>query len=414
VKPFENHEQWNAVKEVCLRLSGAGYQALLAGGCVRDLIMGREPNDFDVASSATPDQVEALYPNAVTVGKAFGVTILPFKDFQVEVATFREDLAYKDGRRPEGVKFSDAKADAQRRDFTVNALFMNPLTNEIVDYVGGRKDIDRKLLRTVGEPNHRFDEDKLRLLRAVRFSAQLDFEIEQATLEAIVERAGEVEVVSRERVRDELLKLLRTPGRLTGLTGLLTTGLLSGAFPDSAPFILEEETNWLKRFEALDGRASDSVLLSLFLIPVFKRTGETDFRDRHLKALKLDSALNLEIVYLLKNLEVALEPSKSRRGSLAETLIDPKGAHLLEFANVIEESETEKRVEKNREPLIEEILATAKKNANAFLNGADLKANGFEAGPKMGEVLHEAKLLQFEGALASREAALQWLKTQKK
>ena len=164
---------------MCAALHGAGFQALLAGGSVRDLLMKRAPHDFDIATDATPDEVASLFPQALTVGRQFGVTILPFQvgdeAFQIEVATFREDLEYKDGRRPEGVKFSTAKADAQRRDFTVNALFMDPLTGVISDFVDGQKDIRSRILRTVGVPHERFNEDKLRLLRAVRFSAQLDF-----------------------------------------------------------------------------------------------------------------------------------------------------------------------------------------------------------------------------------------------
>ncbi|HVK62705.1 MAG TPA: CCA tRNA nucleotidyltransferase [Bdellovibrionales bacterium] len=411
VKPFENHEQWNAVKEVCLRLNEAGFEALLAGGCVRDMIMGREPNDFDVATSATPDQVEALFPKSVGVGKAFGVMILPFEGFQVEVATFREDLEYKDGRRPEGVRFSTAQADSKRRDFTVNALFFDPLKNQVIDYIDGQKDIQRKLLRTVGLANHRFDEDKLRLLRAVRFAAQLDFDIEHETLQAVIERSSEVGVVSRERIRDELLKLLHTPKRLKGLMLLLSTGLLSGAFPESAPFILEEETNWLKRFEFVKPSESDAVLLALFFYPVFKRTGEQDFKNRHLKTLKLDTAISNEIVHLLNNVESVLKPSEIRKGELAETLFDAKSTHLKEFGDVL--AKTENAVESDRVQWIETVTQTAAPYREAFLNGADLKAIGMQPGPRMGEILREAQLLQYEGILTSRDAALNWLGQQK-
>ena len=218
---LEEHSQWNAVKEVCSRLRDAGFEALLAGGCVRDLIMHREPNDFDVATDATPDQIESLFPKCLLVGKAFGVIILPFDGFQIEVATFREDLQYKDGRRPEGVKFSTPKADAQRRDFTINALFYDPIKREIIDFIDGQADIKAKILRTVGDPNHRFDEDKLRLLRAIRFAAQLDFRIEDGTLRAVETHAKDVSVVSHERIRDELIKLLKSPNRNIGLELLL-------------------------------------------------------------------------------------------------------------------------------------------------------------------------------------------------
>ncbi|MES2964533.1 MAG: CCA tRNA nucleotidyltransferase, partial [Bdellovibrionota bacterium] len=150
---------------MCRTLRSAGFTALLAGGCVRDMLMSREPNDFDVATDATPDQVETLFPRAVAVGKAFGVIVLPQDGFDIEVATFREDLEYKDGRRPEGVKFSSPELDAKRRDFTVNALFLEPESGKISDFVGGQNDLTARILRTVGEPDRRFTEDKLRLLR---------------------------------------------------------------------------------------------------------------------------------------------------------------------------------------------------------------------------------------------------------
>ncbi|MES2855979.1 MAG: CCA tRNA nucleotidyltransferase [Bdellovibrionota bacterium] len=416
VNAFEDHEHWNAVKEVCSRLGGAGYQALLAGGSVRDLLMNRAPNDFDIATDATPDQVESLFPRSIAVGKAFGVIVLPFtgpnSGFQIEVATFREDLEYKDGRRPDGVKFSDAREDAKRRDFTVNALFFDPLKKQVIDYVEGRKDIDAKILRTVGNPNHRFDEDKLRLLRAVRFAAQLDFSIEPNTLQAIIDRADDVGAVSKERIRDEVLKLLKTPSRVTGLSLLLSTGLLSSSVPESAPFILKHETSWITQFEVLSGaKLSDAVLLSLFFLPVFQETGEADFRDRHLKSLRLDNSLSNEIVFLLKHLKAALAPSKVRRGEMAKTLLDVKGKHLIELADWVEKSAPEGlEIESDRGHWLNEVMTTAQKQPNAFLNGSDVKAHGIDAGPKMGEVLNEAHLLQLEGNLKTREEALAWLK----
>lgn len=415
MRAFENHIHWSAVKEVCRTLRSQGFKALLAGGCVRDMLMSRDPNDFDVATDATPDQVEALFPRAVAVGKAFGVIVLPQDGFDIEVATFREDLDYKDGRRPEGVKFSTPEADAKRRDFTVNALFLEPESGDVLDYVGGQKDLSARLLRTVGEPDRRFAEDKLRLMRAVRFVAQLDFELEPATHEAIVRLAPEISVVSRERIRDELEKLLKVPGRVKGLSLLLSTGLLSAALPDSSPFIWGEEAEWLARFETIGSRKLQlSTLFSLFLLPVFFETGEKDFRDRHLKTLKLDNHLSDAIVFSLRHAEQLLSPSKMRKGELALLLRHRDGDKALELADVLSWSKSPWLREDDRSTWIEGVARVAEKSGELFLSGEDLKAAGVGAGPWMGQLLKEAQMLQLEGALTSRTAALEWLKSQKK
>jgi poly(A) polymerase len=220
--------------EVVRRLTGAGHRALFAGGCVRDRLLVRTPGDHDVATSATPEEVEALFPRAVTVGARFGVVVVPVASGAVEVATFRADGRYVDGRRPEGVTFSDPETDARRRDFTVNGLFEEPETGEVVDHVGGRRDLAARLLRAIGDPEARFREDHLRLLRAVRFAVQLGFAIEPATMDAVRRLAPLVAHVSAERVRDELTKILRR-GRGDGLRLLRSAGLLPVVLPELVP-----------------------------------------------------------------------------------------------------------------------------------------------------------------------------------
>ncbi len=214
------------------KLRAAGYEAYFVGGCVRDLVLKRKPHDFDIASSATPDQVEKLFPKTIAVGKAFGVIVVREANESFEVATFREDLEYKDGRRPEGVKFSTAKADALRRDFTVNGLFYDPVSGKVMDWVGGQADARRKLIRTIGKPLDRFKEDKLRMLRAVRFATNLGFKIDPATLKAIQKMKKEIRVVSAERVRDELVKLFTGPDPAKGLDWLDASGLLPILLPE--------------------------------------------------------------------------------------------------------------------------------------------------------------------------------------
>src|SRR5277367_4838481 len=194
-----------------------GYQALLAGGCVRDLLLRRSPVDYDVATDATPEQVVALFPDALTVGAQFGVVVILREDFRVEVATFRADVGYSDGRRPDQVIYTkSAEEDVKRRDFTINGLLMRPENGEVLDFVGGQADLKAGVIRAIGEPDRRFAEDKLRLMRAVRFAARFEFDIEHATFAAIRRNAGAVTVVSAERIREELTKLLTEGAARTG------------------------------------------------------------------------------------------------------------------------------------------------------------------------------------------------------
>jgi poly(A) polymerase len=223
-----------------------GFQAYLVGGCVRDLLLGREPADFDVATSAAPTQVMETFPETHAVGAQFGVVLVPSpggecanggegtsKSYLVEVATFRRDLGYSDGRHPDEVRFTqDPREDAARRDFTINGMMLDPVTGEVLDFVGGRKDLEAKLIRAIGDPNRRFGEDKLRMLRAVRFAARFEYEIEADTLAAIQLLARDVQLVSRERVRDELTKMLTEGHARRAFLLLDQTGLLEEVLPE--------------------------------------------------------------------------------------------------------------------------------------------------------------------------------------
>jgi poly(A) polymerase len=213
-------------------LRAAGHEALFAGGCVRDRLLGRPVNDYDVATSARPERVEALFEKTVAVGAAFGVILVVFDGVEVEVATFREDVGIKDGRHPESVRFTDAKSDAQRRDFTINGMFEDPESGAILDYVGGQADLAHRVVRAIGDPAERFREDRLRMLRAIRFATVLDFTLDPATRNAI-DSAG-IDDVSAERIRDELTKLLVSGRGGRGLGLLHETGLLERILPEVA------------------------------------------------------------------------------------------------------------------------------------------------------------------------------------
>lgn len=422
MQDFENHAHWSAVKDVCRCLKESGHEALLAGGCVRDLLMGREPNDFDIATSATPDEVSTLFPSALTVGKAFGVTILPFKEgFQLEIATFREDGAYVDGRRPSSVRFSSPEEDARRRDFTVNALFFDLDGRRVIDFVGGQEDIRQRVIRTVGDPESRFTEDKLRLFRALRFAAQLGFSIDPATFEAIRRMAPEIRVVSRERVRDELLKLLQAPRRTEGLELMVETGLLAALFPELATRLSREgRERWLAPFRALGAsEANPALLLALFFHPEFSELKEPELKEtglRNLQNLRLENRTIDAIVFAHRALPSLQEPRKVRWGELALLLSHAHAKTAERLAEVLEKAEGHAgAMALQRRAFLEDVkkksLSPDGQRPAPFVTGADLKAVGIEAGPEMGKILREALLLQLEGALPDRAGAEAWVRS---
>jgi poly(A) polymerase len=230
--------------DIVRKLQSAGHIAYFAGGCVRDRLMNRTPKDFDVATSAHPDQVLALFPHSQLVGVAFGVVIVRQFKIQVEVATFRSEGAYSDGRRPDSISFTTPQIDAQRRDFTCNGLFFDPLANTLHDYVGGQSDIAAKTLRAIGEPAHRFAEDHLRMMRAVRFAAKLNFNIDPATFKAIQDHVAEIQKISKERIGEELRLMLEHPERASAAKMLAESGLLSKIWP-VAPCVLPKSWNTL-------------------------------------------------------------------------------------------------------------------------------------------------------------------------
>lgn len=222
-------------ESICARLRQAGYQALFNGGCVRDLILGREPADYDVSTDATPERVQQLFPDSLAVGAQFGVIVVVENSAQVEVATFRSDIGSADGRHPERVEFSSSpEQDVRRRDFTVNGLLMDPRDGRILDYVGGQADIKARIIRAIGDPELRFEEDKLRMARAVRFAARLGYAIEPRTFGAIRKLAPKISQVSQERLRDELTKMLTEGAARRAFELLDETGLLRELLPEVA------------------------------------------------------------------------------------------------------------------------------------------------------------------------------------
>jgi poly(A) polymerase len=226
--------------EICATLRAKGYQAYLVGGCVRDILLEREPADYDVATDATPDQVQRIFPRSLSVGAQFGVIVVLDDSLendlaQVEVATFRSDVGYSDGRHPDRVEYANsAEEDVRRRDFTINGLLLDPQTSEVLDFVEGQKDLAAGVIRAIGDPMRRFGEDKLRMLRAVRFAARFGYQIEAATKSAIETLAGQITQVSAERTRGELTKILTEGAARRGFELLDQTGLLAQVLPEVA------------------------------------------------------------------------------------------------------------------------------------------------------------------------------------
>src|SRR2546423_7964424 len=221
----------STAREIARRLRRAGHVAYFAGGCVRDLLSGKPPKDVDIATDARPEVVQKLFPRTYAVGAHFGVIVVLENEFQFEVATFRSDGAYLDGRHPVEVHFASAEEDAARRDFTINGMFFDPEKEEVIDFVGGRADLERQLIRAIGDPAQRFSEDRLRMLRAVRFATVLGFEIDAATWEAVTANAQSITQISAERIRGEVVKIFLSPNRARGWDLLDASGLMSAVLP---------------------------------------------------------------------------------------------------------------------------------------------------------------------------------------
>jgi tRNA nucleotidyltransferase/poly(A) polymerase len=428
----------SAVIPIIQKLRSAGHEALLAGGCVRDHLLGCEPKDYDVATSATPQQVIALFPGALTVGAHFGVVIVRQGGEQIEVATFRTDGSYQDGRHPESVTFSTSEEDAQRRDFTVNGLFHDPISGDIIDFVGGQSDLEKSLLRAIGDPSKRFDEDKLRLLRAVRFATTLGFEIDPLTWQAVCEHAPAIQSVSAERIRDELIKIFLHPNRVRGFDLLVDSGLMAQVLPEILVLKgVEQPPQWHPEGDVfihtrlmlslLPEVVSEPLVLSVLLHDIAKpatftvdETGRIRFNGHD----KLGAEMTGEILRRLKFPNDVIEPTqvavahhmvfkdvkKMKTSTLKRMMARPTWADELALHRVdclgsnglLDNYEfmQAKAEEFSHEPLIPQPL----------LNGRDLMALGWQAGKQLGTVLTEVQNAQLEGIISTKDEALAWLK----
>jgi poly(A) polymerase len=424
-------------------LRNHGYSAYLAGGCVRDLILGREPADYDVATSATPDEVMRFFPQTYAVGAQFGVVLVPIRrdgpqgerdNYSIEVATFRSDGAYSDGRHPDQVQFSkEARLDVQRRDFTINGLLLDPVGLEVLDFVGGRRDLERGIIRTIGDPHQRFAEDKLRLLRAVRFAARFGYTIEERTFVAIRELAPQIHQVSRERIRDEILKML-TEGRARQAFELLDqTALLEQVLPEvkkmqgveQPPQFHPEGDVWVHTLMLLEGlppNGSRTLALGALLHdvgkpPTFRRAADRIRFDQHdevgtmmaaeiCRRLRLSNDETDQVCALVANHMRFANVTRMKDSTLKRFFrlprfeehlelhrLDCMGSHRgLDLYNFAQD--------KLRSLPPEQIRPTP------LITGDDLIAAGYRPGPQFKELLTAVEDAQLEGSINTKEEAL--------
>jgi poly(A) polymerase len=423
-------------KKICSILRDAGFEALFAGGCVRDILLGIKPKDYDIATSATPDQVAKVFPDCKPVGAAFGVQLVHRHGFQYEIATFRSDGTYSDGRRPDQVDFCDAEHDAERRDFTVNALFMNPETEDVIDYVDGQADLKRRCLRAVGDAETRFKEDHLRLLRAVRFASQLDFEIVPDTYEAIRISAPLLQKISPERIRNELERILTQPRASDAFRILKDTELLDVFLPellpmngcDQPPEYHPEGDVWIHTLLLLDHLKSPTFTLAMgaLLHDVGKPATQT-FEDRirfnqHekvgarttqdiCKRLRLSNEETERIVWLVaQHMRIAVTPDMKE--SKRKRLVREDGfAELLELMRVDcmashADLSAYDWIKDYAENIPEEAV-----RPKPLINGQDLIVLGYAPGPMFKEILTAVEDAQLEGEIDTRDAALERVKS---
>ena len=403
--------------EVVKQLRAGGFVALWAGGCVRDLLMGNTPHDYDVATSATPQQVRELFGmrRTLMVGAAFGVVIVKGSNKlqeQVEVATFRTDSSYTDGRRPDRVTFSTPEKDAQRRDFSINGMFFDPITEAFIDYVGGREDLRAGVIRAIGDPHARLAEDKLRMLRAVRFAARFAFRIDDATESAIRAHASETELVSGERIAIELRKTLETPQAAWAVTKLHDTGLLqviapevNAIWPEASGTICtllqsSPESDWLTKVAAMYWPLAQRDLSTTNSIASLK------------KRLRLANDEAEAIRFAL-----ATQPTLDVASNLPWSQVQPllvkphiETALSLLCARRAINSELAQEYDWLRARL---QWPTEKLNPPPLLDGQDLQRAGLAPSAEFRLILQEARNLQLDGKLLDQTAAFAWLEVQK-
>ena len=420
------------------RLRDHGHVGYFAGGSVRDLVRGQAPKDIDIATDAPPEAVQKMFARTYAVGAHFGVIVVLEDGFQFEVATFRADDAYIDGRRPVSVHFASPEEDARRRDFTINGMFYDPAQEQVIDYVGGSADLAAKLIRAIGKAAERFGEDRLRMLRAIRFATVLDFEIDPETWEALRANAATITQISAERIREELVRTFLSPNRVRGWDLLDRSGLLRAVLPEieamkgcAQPEQFHPEGDVFKHtrlmLSLLPETVSVELVFSVLLHDVAKpvtasvdETGRIRFNGHDRIGAEMTEQIMERLRFSRAEIEAVMEMvrqhmvfkdvpnmrlAKLKRFMARPTFVEELELHRVDCAGSHEmldnyEFLLRKREEFANEPIIPPPL----------LNGEDLIALGLKPGPKFGEILEAVETRQLEGTLRDREEALAWVK----
>lgn len=429
------------------KLRDAGHQAYLVGGCVRDLLLGREPADYDIATDATPDEVMRIFPETYAVGAQFGVVLIPLpkdsasegENDTVEVATFRSDIGYSDGRHPDQVRYSrDPRQDVERRDFTINGLLLDPLKNEVLDFVGGQKDLKAGIIRTIGEPERRFAEDKLRMLRAVRFAARFNYTIEPGTLTAIQKLASQSDQVSRERVRDELTKMVTEGHARKAFVLLDETGLLHQVLPEieamkgveQPPQFHPEGDVFVHTLLLLDKLphpcpptlAWGALLHDVGKPPTFQIADRIRF-DGHVdvgvkmaedicRRLRFSNEDTDQILALVENHMRFAHAMRMNESTFKKFVRMPRFEEHLELHRLDCLSSHGDLTSYNFTRAKIASLAPEAIRPAPLLTGDDLIGAGYEPGPKFKEILSAVEDAQLEGRLQAKNDALQFVRRQ--
>jgi tRNA nucleotidyltransferase/poly(A) polymerase len=425
-------------REIAQRLRERGHVAYFAGGSVRDMVRGLPAKDFDIATDALPNVVQKIFPHTFAVGAHFGVVVVVENGFNFEVATFRSDGAYLDHRHPVEVRFSSPEEDAKRRDFTINGMFFDPKINEVIDFVGGRADIESKIVRAIGDPAARFDEDRLRMLRAVRFAVVLDYKIDTETWKALVENAVSINEISAERIRDELVKIFLSSQRVRGWDLLDQSGLMRAVLPELEamkgclqPEQFHPEGDVFRHtrlmLELLPERVSLPLVFSVLLHDVAKpvtatvdETGRIRFNEHDRIGAAMTEAIMERLRFSRAEIDAAVEMvrqhmvfkdvPKMRVAKLKRFMARPTFEEELELHRV--DCASSHRMMDNYEFLLRkrEEFANEPIIPPPLVRGDDLIALGMKPGPKFGEILEAVETRQLEGALRNRDEALDWVK----
>lgn len=413
---YDHAAQRRFAVEVLAKLREAGYVAYWAGGCVRDELLGRTPKDYDVATSARPEEIRNLFGHRRTlaIGEAFGViaVIGPKEAGMVEATTFRRDGNYADGRRPDAVEFTDAEEDARRRDFTMNALFFDPIENRVIDYVGGVADIERRVVRAVGDARARFGEDKLRMLRAVRMASRFGFDIDPATSDALRAAAREITLVSPERIAQEMRAMLGKPGQAEAAKLLMRTGLMEAIVPEITPLAEPPGVNeWdftlavLGTLERSGGDEPFSISFALGLAAMLNAAHDPSLAGRVALRWRLSNNERDDATWFVAHQDRLRDAAGRRWSDVQPILADPRAAELLKLIEA-EQRAADRPLDDVEFCRAKLALPRRELDPPPLATGKDLIDAGLKPGPLYSRLIAELRAAQLDGETRTRDEAV--------